>query len=275
MTSAEDSVGIFASCENEPKDCPPPALPEGVEAVARGWFALADQMMTGSGSVLAHVPICQTELDAVRALAAPHLHNRKGDLPTEREVRLVLAARAVAFGDHFSPAAIKELDAASEAYAADVPWDDEQGGASAGEINWKAEWEAACALRIRLANAARPFAELADEFSACGDGQPIGVKAASGKSDLNVGHLRRLSRALAAPDTTSPASSPLDILVDDAFEKMKPFCKACQAIPTHGYCNMKGCPMPRPQQPADGRLTAETDVNHQDSGGPAEQEGEK
>lgn len=46
-------------------------------------------------------------------------------LPTEREVRLVLAARAVAFGDHFSPAAIKELDAASEAYAADVPWEDE------------------------------------------------------------------------------------------------------------------------------------------------------
>jgi hypothetical protein len=46
-------------------------------------------------------------------------------VPTEREVRLVLAARAVAFGDHFSPSAIKELDAASEAYAADVPWEDE------------------------------------------------------------------------------------------------------------------------------------------------------
>jgi hypothetical protein len=46
-------------------------------------------------------------------------------VPTEREVRLVLAARAVAFGDHFSPAAIKELDAASEAYAADVLWEDE------------------------------------------------------------------------------------------------------------------------------------------------------
>jgi hypothetical protein len=45
-------------------------------------------------------------------------------VPTKREVRLVLAARAVAFGDHFSPAAIKELDAASEAYAADVPWAD-------------------------------------------------------------------------------------------------------------------------------------------------------
>lgn len=46
-------------------------------------------------------------------------------VPTEREVRLVLAARAVAFGDGPDPAAIRELDAASEAYAADVPWEDE------------------------------------------------------------------------------------------------------------------------------------------------------
>lgn len=49
----------------------------------------------------------------------------RAKIPTEREVRLVLAARAVAFGDHFSPSAIKELDAASEAYAADVPWENE------------------------------------------------------------------------------------------------------------------------------------------------------
>lgn len=80
------------------------------------------------------------------------------------------------------------------------------------------------------------------------------------------------------PDTASPAASPLDILIDDALAKMKPFCKACQAIPKHGYCNMQGCPMPRPQQPADGRLTPETDANHQDSGdtaSPAEQGGEK
>lgn len=28
---------------------------------------------------------------------------------------------------------------------------------------------------------------------------------------------------------------------------MKPFCRACLAIPTHGYCNMNGCPMPHPQ----------------------------
>ena len=25
--------------------------------------------------------------------------------------------------------------------------------------------------------------------------------------------------------------------------RMKPFCRACQAIPAHGYCNLKGCPM--------------------------------
>lgn len=49
-------------------------------------------------------------------------------IPTAREVRLVLAARSVAFGGHFSPNAIKELDAASEAYAADVPWDEEPAG---------------------------------------------------------------------------------------------------------------------------------------------------
>lgn len=83
-----------------------------------------------------------------------------------------------------------------------------------------------------------------------------------------------LSLLPAAPDTASP----LDILIDDAFGKMKPFCKACQAIPKHGYCNMQGCPMPRPQQPVDGRLTPEKDANHQDNGGaasPAEQGGEK
>lgn len=43
--------------------------------------------------------------------------------------------------------------------------------------------------------ALEPFADLADEFSVCGDGQPIGVKAVSGQSDLNVGHLRRAAEA--------------------------------------------------------------------------------
>lgn len=65
--------------------------------------------------------------------------------------------------------------------------------------------------------------------------------------------------ALAASPQQSP--EPLDALIDDAFDKMKPFCKACQAIPTHGYCNMAGCPMPRPQQPADGRLTSKASHN--------------
>jgi hypothetical protein len=39
--------------------------------------------------------------------------------------RLVIAARIVAFEDDTSPEAIKELDAASEAFADRVPWDDE------------------------------------------------------------------------------------------------------------------------------------------------------
>lgn len=25
--------------------------------------------------------------------------------------------------------------------------------------------------------------------------------------------------------------------------KLKPFCQACQSIPTHGYCRLAGCPM--------------------------------
>jgi hypothetical protein len=39
-------------------------------------------------------------------------------------VRLVIAARIVAFEDQ-GPEAIKELDAASEAFADRVPWEDE------------------------------------------------------------------------------------------------------------------------------------------------------
>ena len=39
--------------------------------------------------------------------------------------RLVIAARLVAIEDDTSPEAIKELDAASEAFADRVPWDDE------------------------------------------------------------------------------------------------------------------------------------------------------
>ena len=47
----------------------------------------------------------------------------------------------------------------------------------------------------RMRGALEPFAALAEEFSVCGDGQPISIKAASGKSDLNVGHLRRAADA--------------------------------------------------------------------------------
>ena len=47
----------------------------------------------------------------------------------------------------------------------------------------------------RMRGALEPFAALAAEFSVCGDGQPISIKATSGKSDLNVGHLRRTADA--------------------------------------------------------------------------------
>ena len=47
----------------------------------------------------------------------------------------------------------------------------------------------------RMRGALGPFAALAEEFSVCGDGQPISIKAADGKSDLNVGHLRRAAEA--------------------------------------------------------------------------------
>lgn len=69
---------------------------------------------------------------------------------------------------------------------------------AADEINWKAEWEAVSIKHIRLARAAQPFADVAIEFEVCGDGQPIGVKASSGRSDLCVGDLRALVQALAA-----------------------------------------------------------------------------
>jgi hypothetical protein len=53
---------------------------------------------------------------------------------TDATVRLVIAARTVAFGGLFDggddeqQAAIKELDEASEAFAASVPWEDEPDG---------------------------------------------------------------------------------------------------------------------------------------------------
>lgn len=54
---------------------------------------------------------------------ADQLSSNPGELPAD-VVRLVIAARKVAFGDH--PAeAIDELDHASEAFASRVPWDDE------------------------------------------------------------------------------------------------------------------------------------------------------
>lgn len=41
-------------------------------------------------------------------------------------VRLVIAARDAAFGDHIQDENVRrELDAASEAFASRVPWDDE------------------------------------------------------------------------------------------------------------------------------------------------------
>ncbi|WP_398473606.1 hypothetical protein [Tardiphaga sp.] len=43
---------------------------------------------------------------------------------TPEMVRLIIAARVVAFGSLDSDA-IKELDGASEAFADQVPWDDE------------------------------------------------------------------------------------------------------------------------------------------------------
>lgn len=38
------------------------------------------------------------------------------------------------------------------------------------------------------------------------------------------------------------------------------YCDACQAIPRHGYCNLKGCPKPRPTPPRGGEaVTAAED----------------
>lgn len=43
---------------------------------------------------------------------------------------------------------------------------------------------------------------------------------------------------------------PADEFKDGRFEPLPalgPYCPACQAIPQHGYCKMKGCPMPQPE----------------------------
>jgi len=51
----------------------------------------------------------------------------KPELPAD-VVRLVIAARNVAFEDQPSREALKELDEASEAFADRVPWEDEPEG---------------------------------------------------------------------------------------------------------------------------------------------------
>lgn len=38
----------------------------------------------------------------------------------------------------------------------------------------------------------------------------------------------------------------------DGIKPLGKFCDACQAIPRHGYCNLSGCPLPRPDGAAKG-----------------------
>lgn len=57
-----------------------------------------------------------------RASAAQSASGLPGDV-----VRLVIAAREIAFGDDRSATAFKELDAASEAFADRIHWEDEPG----------------------------------------------------------------------------------------------------------------------------------------------------
>lgn len=95
-----------------------------VEALRRARRYVADVPIVGDEDLAlidAALARYEASLGALPSASQP-------SVPTEREVRLVLAARAVAFGDHFSPSAIAELDAASEAYAADVPWENEPEG---------------------------------------------------------------------------------------------------------------------------------------------------
>lgn len=60
-------------------------------------------------------------MDAGFALVPSHKVFRRADV-----IRLVRAARTVAFGDdHGGEKGMRELDAASEQFADSVPWDDE------------------------------------------------------------------------------------------------------------------------------------------------------
>lgn len=99
------------------------ALKQIVEAVA---YVETDGGRRSYGMKPSFAPAFQNACAALSAIeGGGGALQPSASVPTEREVRLVLAARAVAFGDGPTREAIKELDAASEAYAADVPWDDE------------------------------------------------------------------------------------------------------------------------------------------------------
>lgn len=104
------------------------ALPEGWVAAPRH---PTHSMKTAGARVCGNYDLAHDAWVQMLA-AAPQAHPATGtdELPAD-VVRLVIAARAVAFDDAFltadldANAALKELDAASEAFAARVPWEDE------------------------------------------------------------------------------------------------------------------------------------------------------
>lgn len=70
----------------------------------------------------ARAKIFREQLDA----AAPPISATEGESALSADVvRLVIAARGVAFDDHPTPEALRKLDAASEAFADRVPWEDQ------------------------------------------------------------------------------------------------------------------------------------------------------
>lgn len=133
---AEDrSVGVPLSSQpqtpssSDGSASPEPPWPIGnaTNCKRKGWTSFFD----GKDREACPYPLGRRDLqigyrvgwDAAQA----HFHgdaSSEGGLPAD-VVRLVIAARHVAFEDHPGKEELRELDAASEAFAARVPWDDE------------------------------------------------------------------------------------------------------------------------------------------------------
>lgn len=159
--------------------------------------------VNGSMAEAADMPESAAHHDAIRKeleamIAAAPASAIEAEAIAADVVRLVIAARNVAFGDQpTDAAALKELDTASEAFADRVPWDDEprnthtlphHGGELAGEFE-------------RLAKAATQGPASAQGWEVCGEGGTIADCDSDKDADFIAfcfSHRAEISSALSA-----------------------------------------------------------------------------